>query len=204
MDHRYDLSVKTNEQAAAVKQRVGAMLSHVLIHVDFLQFEEFKFGAGLPSPQTPQVSPKHSHGRSHSRSHSRNNSIPSIPSVSNISLSHSILLTSVKSTNDMSTPSLGPLKQRPNSHHRRRSSVSTRRESAELMGVSVPNLPATKSEDNINLGDKDSIRRRALWALEGKPDVSYSKVEIPELMSPEVESTPFNFRKYIHCAILYE
>ena len=72
------------------------------------------------------------------------------------------------------------------------------------MGVSVPNLPATKSEDNINLGDKDSIRRRALWALEGKPDVSYSKVEIPELMSPEKENTCFNFREYIHCTVLYK
>jgi hypothetical protein len=117
--------------------------------------------------------------------------------MSNISLSHLTSAPSVKSTNDMSTSLAGPPKQRPNSHHRRRSSVSTRRESAELMGVSVPNLPASKSDDNINLGDKDSIRRRALWALEGKPDVSYSKVEIPELMSPEKENSSFNFREHI-------
>ena len=63
------------------------------------------------------------------------------------------------------------------------------------MGVSVPDLPAPKTEDNINLGDKDSIRRRALWALEGKPDVSYSKVEIPELASPQTENPGFNFRE---------
>jgi hypothetical protein len=62
------------------------------------------------------------------------------------------------------------------------------------MGVAVPDLPASSSDDNINLGDKDSIRRRALWALEGKSDVSYSKVEIPELVSPEAEKCPFDFR----------
>lgn len=108
---------------------------------------------------------------------------------------------SVKSKNDLSNSLAGPLKQRPNSHHRRRSSVSTRRESAELMGVSVPDLPVSKSDDNVNLGEKDSIRRRALWALEGKPDVPYSKVEIPELMSPEKENSCFNFRASIHSAI---
>ena len=36
------------------------------------------------------------------------------------------------------------------------------------MGVSLPSIPKSSSEDNINLGDKDSVRRRALWALEGK------------------------------------
>lgn len=71
--------------------------------------------------------------------------------------------------------------KRPNSHHRRLSSVSTRRESAELMGVTVPDLPPSSSDDNVNFGDKDSIRRRALWALEGKGEVAFSKVELPEL-----------------------
>jgi hypothetical protein len=56
-----------------------------------------------------------------------------------------------------------------------------------MMGVSLPDLPSSTSEDNVNFGDKDSIRRRALWALEGKPDVSYSKVEIPELSTPVME-----------------
>lgn len=88
--------------------------------------------------------------------------------------------------NDAAPPST-----KRNSHHKRRSSVSTRNESAEMMGVSVPELPQSKSEDNINLGDKDSIRRRALWALEGKPDASYSKVEIPELMSPDGDGFDF-------------
>ena len=72
------------------------------------------------------------------------------------------------------------------------------------MGVSVPNLPASKPEDNVNLGDKDSIRRRALWALEGKPDVSYSKVEIPELVSPQTENSGFNFREpFSNCHVLF-
>ncbi|KAI0313452.1 hypothetical protein OF83DRAFT_534701 [Amylostereum chailletii] len=81
-----------------------------------------------------------------------------------------------------------------NSHHRRRSSVSTRRESAEMMGVSLPDLPPSHNENNINLGDKDSIRRRALWALEGKagPD-QFSTVEIPELTTPELERRIYDF-----------
>jgi len=62
-----------------------------------------------------------------------------------------------------------------------------------MMGVAVPDLPPSSSDDNINLGDKDSIRRRALWALEGKPDLPYSKVEIPELVSPETEKNSFDF-----------
>lgn len=55
------------------------------------------------------------------------------------------------------------------------------------MGISLPDLPPSNAEDNVNLGDKDSIRRRALWALEGKPDLSYPKVEIPELSTPKME-----------------
>lgn len=82
-----------------------------------------------------------------------------------------------------------------NSHHRRRSSVSTRHESAELMGVSLPDLPLSTSDDNVNLGEKDSIRRRALWALEGKPDVSFAKVEIPDINTPDIEKMMFDFCK---------
>ena len=59
--------------------------------------------------------------------------------------------------------------------------------------MTLPELPPSTSEDNINLGEKDSIRRRALWALEGKPDVSYNKVEIPELPTPDVEKMMFDF-----------
>ena len=64
------------------------------------------------------------------------------------------------------------------------------------MGVSVANLPLSVSDDNINLGDKDSVRRRALWALEGKPDLNtFSKVEIPDISTPEL-SGEFGFRTW--------
>jgi len=63
------------------------------------------------------------------------------------------------------------------------------------MGVSLLTLSTSSSEDNISLGDKDSIHRHALWALEGKssPD-GFSPVEIPEPNTPEIErriSTPY-------------
>jgi hypothetical protein len=37
------------------------------------------------------------------------------------------------------------------------------------MGVTLPALSTSSSENNMSLGDKDFIPRRALWALEGKP-----------------------------------
>jgi hypothetical protein len=56
------------------------------------------------------------------------------------------------------------------------------------MGVPLPTLSASNSEDNMSLGDRDSVRRRALWALEGKPTPDgFSPVEIPELGTPEIE-----------------
>lgn len=60
------------------------------------------------------------------------------------------------------------------------------------MGVSVANLPLSVSDDNINLGDKDSVRRRALWVLEGKPGLNaFSKVEIPDISTPELPKFEF-------------
>jgi len=61
------------------------------------------------------------------------------------------------------------------------------------MGVSLPELPSSNSDNNVNLGDKDSIRRRALLALEGKPDTSFSKVEIPDIGTPDLEKPSFDF-----------
>lgn len=74
------------------------------------------------------------------------------------------------------------------------------------MGFSLPAVSSSK-EDNINLGDKDSIRRRALLALEGKTDVgSFSKVEIPELNTPDIEKR-FDFRAFCSthtvCTVLH-
>lgn len=88
-------------------------------------------------------------------------------------------------------------RSRPNSHHRRRSSVSTRVESAEMMGVALPDLPISSSDDNINFGDKDSIRRKALLALEGRTELgsSTSTVEIPDLGGICVPQKHFDYRK---------
>ncbi|KIL68180.1 hypothetical protein M378DRAFT_176908 [Amanita muscaria Koide BX008] len=140
------------------------------------RFESFKLGNGLPSALK-------GHRPAHTRSRSRNMSISSASSLS-IPPPKPSPPSSEDAFQGMSgAQALAPSSRR-NSHHRRRSSVSTRHESAEMMGVSLPDLPASSSDD---FGDKDSIRRRALWALEGKPDVSFSKVEIPELSSPQME-----------------
>lgn len=161
-----------------------------------LQFASFRLGAGLPNSHSSLPSSR----PSHSRSHSRNNSVSTSPSlsfsVSSTSTNDMSLLSSSSSSHSIPPNNISGSK-RPNSHHRRRSSVSTRRESAEIMGVSLPELPPSHSEDNINLGDKDSIRRRALWALEGKSDSgSFSRVEIPELNTPELERRISDFRAY--------
>src|SRR5271154_3103097 len=149
------------------------------------QFQSFKMGTPLPLGVNIPTRPNSFHGRSHSRNSS--NSSPPLP------LSLFTSTNSTHSTNDTSPTSLKPpAKTRPNSHHRRRSSVSTRHESAEMMGVALPDLPVSSSEDNINLGEKDSIRRRALLALEGKPDLSFAEVEIPELTTPDLSKKTFD------------
>lgn len=60
-----------------------------------------------------------------------------------------------------------------------------------MMGVDVVTLPPSSSDDNVNFGDKDSIRRRALLALEGKGgfDPRFSMVEIPELVSSKTQGS---------------
>ncbi|KAF7355017.1 hypothetical protein MSAN_01417200 [Mycena sanguinolenta] len=137
------------------------------------RFESFKLG--LPSTTAP-AGPQHRHRRSHSR---------------NASISSTASLPTPKCTTTYDVPptqSLPPPPKR-NSHHRRVSSVSTRRESAEMMGVSVAETKVSPAEDPV---ERDSIRRHALWALEGKrDDASYTKVEIPELPTPfEFPSKP--------------
>lgn len=103
-----------------------------------------------------------------------------------------------------------PPNPKRSSHHKRRSSVSTRHESAEIMGVSMPDLPISLSSlssmssmsSSDENAEKDSIRRRALWALEGKPDAgvlsSYSKVEIPDVLDEEKQAQDgsFDFRMF--------
>ncbi|KAH6915283.1 hypothetical protein BKA70DRAFT_1093909 [Coprinopsis sp. MPI-PUGE-AT-0042] len=172
------------------------------------RLDTFKLGGAMPAPSGPRS------GHRHQRSHSRNTSITSLSSMSLSSMSSSRssgmndlsgftfggLNSSASSgsgasgnsslassTSSAATNSALPSSKR-NSHHRRKSSVSTRRESAELMGVSLPDLPATSE-----YGDKDSIRRRALWALEGKQDVAFAKVEIPELSTPDADKLMLEF-----------
>ncbi|KAH9943014.1 uncharacterized protein BXZ73DRAFT_40176 [Epithele typhae] len=151
--------------------------SHFQAGVDAERTRMSSFTFGKPaSPLGAPPPPRHS------RSHSRNGSV----SVS-LSLPTPVSATSPLVDSPPGSPtrnSLGGSKR--NSHHRRLSSVSTRRESADLMGIALPSIPISSSEDNINLGDKDSIRRRALWALEGKDAGNTFSVEIPELDAPEV------------------
>ena len=161
--------------------------------------------------------PRHSHTRSHSRNASisaTSLSSSSNPFSSSLNLppsesvtKHNISHFSFPPSDDISPLSRADLTANPppkrNSHHRRRSSVSTRHESAELMGVTLPDLPPSASVDNINLGEKDSIRRRALWALEGKPDVPYNKVEIPELSTPVIEKMMFDFCKLSYYSLFW-
>jgi hypothetical protein len=87
---------------------------------------------------------------------------------------------------------------RPSSHHRRRSSVSTRRESVDLMGFDPSSLKSVGENDKDNVS---KVRERALLALEGKaprpgkartvpeilPNLGFTKVEIPDWKTPDVE-----------------
>jgi hypothetical protein len=155
------------------------------------QFESFKLG-GAPPALSSQSSRRHSHPRSHSRNVSVSVSVSFSSSFHDISLS-----SSYSSPNISSLSQPGPTAKR-NSHHRRRSSVSTRRSSADVMGVALPTISTSNSEDNMSLGDKDSIRRRALWALEGKPNPDgFSPVEILELSTPEIERRISELRMFI-------
>ncbi|KAL0581209.1 hypothetical protein V5O48_000797 [Marasmius crinis-equi] len=87
----------------------------------------------------------------------------------------------------------GSISSKRNSHHRRRSSVSTRTESAEIMGFNPPELHKPSSGYGSGSDDdKDSIRRRALWALEGKSSqaaMNFQKVEIPDMSAMDSMST---------------
>ncbi|KAF8495155.1 hypothetical protein F5888DRAFT_1616016 [Russula emetica] len=159
-------------------------------HDEFLadkkRFESFKLGKAPPAGLS-----SHSKRHSHSRSHSRNVSVVSISPSPSLPLSipsHDVSLSSSGSISSLSQLSSTSAAAKRGSHHRRCSSLSTRSDSAEVMGVSLPALSTSSSEDNIGLGDKDSVRRRALWALEGKPSPDgFSPVEIPELNTPEIQ-----------------
>jgi hypothetical protein len=130
------------------------------------QFESFKLG-GAPPALSLQSSRRHSHSRSQSRNVSVSVSVSPSPSFSS-SFHYISLSSSHSSSNSISSLFQPGPTAKCNSHHRRRPFVLTRRELVEVMGVVLPTLSTSNSEDNMSLGDKDSIRRRALWALEGK------------------------------------
>jgi hypothetical protein len=156
------------------------------------QFASFRFGQ--PRPQSLPI--RGGHVRSHSRNASMSRSPVSFtfpPSLSAPALTTTSL--PPPPTTDSAPPS--PSRAKRNSHHRRQSSLSTRRESAEVMGVAATELRQTAHEE---AADRDSIRRRALLALEGRCELgAFASMEIPQLASPEVEvATPkqtFTFRE---------
>ena len=182
---------------AAERMKVSPVRFHIpyvrlssFFPITLSQFESFKLGGPASTTTTTILKPTHRHVRSRSRnlSVSSSFSLPARPTdVPPVS--------STSSGQPGAPANLSPVpSSKRNSHHRRRSSVSTRHESADLMGVSVANLPLSVSDDNINLGDKDSVRRRALWALEGKSDLNaFSKVEIPDIGTPELSAKKFEF-----------
>ncbi|QRV72857.1 hypothetical protein RhiJN_00871 [Ceratobasidium sp. AG-Ba] len=89
-------------------------------------------------------------------------------------------------------------RSRLSTHHRRRSSVSTRRDSVDMMGFDPATLKSAADNDKDDVAE---VRERALLALEGKtpkpnkartvpeivPHMGFSKVEIPEWKTPDVE-----------------
>ncbi|KAI0029537.1 hypothetical protein K488DRAFT_88642 [Vararia minispora EC-137] len=151
---------------------------------DKKRLESFKLGGDAPQFNTVPRK-RLSHGRSHSRNGSVSLSF-SMPAPAPVPAPAP---TATEPRHHAKNSSVSTSRS---SHHRRRSSVSTRRESAEMMGVALPDLPPVNLELNINLGDKDSVRRRALWTLEGKSGADkFSPVEIPELTTPDIERRIF-------------
>ncbi|OCH85150.1 hypothetical protein OBBRIDRAFT_860406 [Obba rivulosa] len=151
---------------------------------DQLRLDAFRLGK--TSPPT-----SHSSKPSHGRAHSRNKSL-SVPMSISLPTSLGSSLPTPPTDPDSDTPPSPPPRKRT-SHHRRRSSVSTRHESADLMGLPVPlEHVSTPAEDmNASLGDRDSLRRRALLALEGKTRMgAFAPVAIPELDTDASDEPP--------------
>lgn len=151
MDHD-----RTREEiAVAAKQRVRCRSDSDPPLLLILPSQLSNFRTKQPS------GPSSSHKKG--RSHSRGNSIASLDEIFGQPQS--------------AIPS--PPRSRPSSHHRRVSSVSTRRESAEIMGISLP-------EEGVNDGSKADMHLRALFALEGKSSsplstsFGFTKVELPD------------------------
>ncbi|KLO16387.1 hypothetical protein SCHPADRAFT_926618 [Schizopora paradoxa] len=161
------------------------------------RLETFQFRRGNVST-VGMTLPSQSLPGSQRGSHVRNGSTSSSLAFSTSTNSIISTLSDSSSASDSRPMSTSGPKSRPTSHHRRRSSVSTRVESAEMMGVDVVSLPPSSSDDNVNFGDKDSIRRRALLALEGNRgfDAKVGMVEIPEFNSSKSQGSMDAFAKH--------
>jgi hypothetical protein len=144
----------------------------------------FRLGQSTNSPHLSNF-PLVLNYKHHAPSHSRTNSTSTIP------LKLSALNNASVPFDDLPDVPSSP-RSRPNSHHRRQSSVSTRRESAEMMGIALPPETVTDS-----VGETADYRSLALRALEGNNRVrnafigSFTKVEIPEFESFENEGESF-------------
>ncbi|KZT57135.1 hypothetical protein CALCODRAFT_496617 [Calocera cornea HHB12733] len=111
---------------------------------------------------------------------------PSLSSPATNVQRHSPPLTA--STPSSRPPSSQTSSSRPQSHHRRNSSLSTRRESREIMGASALSLPSSPQTNN----EQPSGRDDALRALEGRRPLSFVKgfeqVVVPDWKTPTVEA----------------
>ncbi|KAF8529275.1 hypothetical protein BU17DRAFT_60963 [Hysterangium stoloniferum] len=136
------------------------------------RMSNFRFRQSPPLPNTTQNPHSSPNIKSLPPPHSHNGSTTSFPPK----------LSTPDEPSCRDIPNSPSPRSRPTSHHRRRSSVSTRRESAEMMGVAPP-----PDNDADAGGDPAEVRRLALWALEGGNHSDnifiggFTKVEIPEL-----------------------
>lgn len=112
----------------------------------------------------------------------------SISSLSSVDSTFSCISesSSVSSMETCSSSSAG--RSRP-THHRRRSSVNTRGESAELMGITLPELPVTTSQKNVNFCN-NSFQRRVNALDSHEFSLVTKTVEIPILDSDGVPQKP--------------
>ncbi|EJT97751.1 hypothetical protein DACRYDRAFT_24745 [Dacryopinax primogenitus] len=134
-----------------------------------------------PGASPPPIS-KLTSGTASPRSH-RHSRGPSLSSPATNVQRHSPPLAPSTPT---SRPPSSQTSSRPQSHHRRNSSVSTRRESREIMGAS--SLPSSPRPSNEPAAGRDD----ALRTLEGRRPLSFVKgfeqVVVPDWKTPTVEA----------------
>ncbi|KDQ20625.1 hypothetical protein BOTBODRAFT_50697 [Botryobasidium botryosum FD-172 SS1] len=143
-----------------------------------------KHSQSPPAPAQPQQ-PARKRRNSHSRSDSVSLSIP----MSGPPMQTKAPAAPSSPGSNSPPPGAHSSTARP-SHHRRQSSVSTRRESADVMGVIAPVDHELESGSLNGRAPGDESRANALRALEGINLVTgFAKVEIPEWKTPDAEKT---------------